>query len=80
MQDTQQRRSFGEVRRRAFLPVRDLAEKAGVSSRTVMDIEHGRTAPQLRTIKKLAEALEVDPLTVEEFAAVIEGEPKKAAA
>lgn len=78
--EQQQRRPFGEYRRRAFLTVRDLSEKANVSSRTIMDLEHGRTYPQLRTIKRLSEALDVDPLAVEEFAAVIEGEPKKAAA
>jgi transcriptional regulator with XRE-family HTH domain len=80
MQEVQRRRPFGEVRRRAFLTIRDLSEMAGVSSRTIVDLEHGRTYPQLRTIKQLSEALNVDPLEVEEFAAVIEGEPKKAAA
>lgn len=80
MKDAHGRRSFGEVRRRRFLTVRDLAQKAGVSSRTVMDLEHGRTLPQLRTIQKLANVLDVDPLDVEEFAQVIEGETKKAAA
>jgi transcriptional regulator with XRE-family HTH domain len=80
MEMTEHRRSFGEVRRRQLLTVRDLSEKAGVSSKTVMDIEHGKSLPQLKTIRKLAEALEVDPLAVEEFAEVIEGPTKKAAA
>lgn len=80
MDSTLYRRPFAETRRRAFLTIRELAEKAGVSTKTIVDIEHGRSEPQLRTIKLLSQTLEVDPLSIEEFAAVIEGEPKKAAA
>ena len=80
MQQMDERKTFGEVRRRAFLTIRDLSEKAGVSPRTIVDLEHGRTLPQLRTIQRLSEALDVDPLAVEEFALVIEGDTKKAAA
>lgn len=80
MKEISQRRPLAEIRRRSFLTIRGLAELAGMSTKTIVDIEHGRTDPQLRTIKQLSEVLGVDPLEVEEFAAVIEGEPKKAAA
>lgn len=48
-----------------------LAEAAGVSNRTVIDIEHGRVRPKLRTIARLTQALQVHPADVTEFAAVI---------
>jgi|GEM_PF-2355858 len=80
MQGNPQHRPLAETRRRAFLTIRDLAQRAKVSTKTIVDIEHGRSEPQLRTIKQISEALNVDPLEIEEFALVIEGEPKKAAA
>lgn len=67
----QEQRALGEVRRRALFTIRELSELAGVSKQTIVDLEHGRTDPQLRTIKLLSQALNVDPLDVEEFAAVI---------
>ena len=73
MTETRHRRPLAEHRRRAFLTIRALADRAGVSSRTIVDIEHGRSAPQFRTMQKLSEALEVDPLEITEFNAVIEG-------
>ena len=50
-------RSIGEVRRERLQTIRELAERAGVSTRTVLRIEHGVQTPQLGTIKKLAAAL-----------------------
>lgn len=44
-----------------FLSHRELAKLAGVSPTTVLNLETGRAEAQRRTIRKLAEALDVDP-------------------
>jgi len=49
------------VRERKMLSTGELAERAGIAKTTVLDLEHGRTAAHLRTARKLAAALEVDP-------------------
>jgi transcriptional regulator with XRE-family HTH domain len=56
-----------------------LAVKAGVSNKTILEIENGRNVPTFRTIRRLSEALNVDPAEVEEFAAAIEARGKDAA-
>jgi transcriptional regulator with XRE-family HTH domain len=38
----------------------ELAEKAGISNTYLSDIEVGRTFPSLKTLDKLAKALEID--------------------
>ncbi len=65
-------RSLREWRLERLLSIKGLAAKAGVSSRTIVDIEYGRVVPKLRTIRRLSEALEVDPREVEEFSVAIE--------
>ena len=62
-----------EARARRLLSVRKLAEAAGVAPATVYHIEHGRTAPSFRAIRDISAALDMDPLDIEEFAAVIAG-------
>ena len=64
---------LNEARTRRLLSVRKLAERAGVAPATVYHIEHGRTAPSFRAIRDISAALDMDPLDIEEFAAVIEG-------
>ncbi len=50
------------LRQERFLSQRDLAEKAGVSPTTIMHLEKGESAdPRLSTVRKVAEALGVDP-------------------
>lgn len=61
------------ARRRKLFSVRRLAEAAGVAPTTVYHLEHGRTAPSFRAIRDISAALEMDPLDIDEFAAVIEG-------
>ena len=56
-----------------------LAAKAGVSNKTILGIENGRNLPTFRTMRRLSEALAVDPAEVAEFAAAI-GERGKDAA
>jgi transcriptional regulator with XRE-family HTH domain len=55
------------------MSLRELASKAGLNTMTVNNIELGRTTPNLSTIRKLCEALDVDPMEVNEFRDVIRG-------
>ena len=68
-----ERLTLQEARAHRLLSVRKLAEAAGVAPATVYYIEHGRTMPSFRAIRDISAALDVDPLDIAEFAAVIEG-------
>ena len=57
-------RRLREVRIRRLLTQGELAEKAGLSPSTVVNIERDQAEPQFRTIRKLAEALDVDPISL----------------
>lgn len=50
-----------EERQRKLLSQRELAERAGVSATTIANIETGKIRPHPRTLRKLADALRVDP-------------------
>lgn len=50
-----------ELRRRRVLSMRDLEERSGVSHNTIWRIESGRQGAHPRTVRKLAEALGVEP-------------------
>jgi transcriptional regulator with XRE-family HTH domain len=50
-----------ELRREQVLSLREPEEISGVSYNTIWRIEAGRQGAQPRTIRKLAEALQVDP-------------------
>ncbi len=50
-----------EVRTRRLLTQEELAEKAGISAATVVNIERDNREPHFRTIRKLAKALDIDP-------------------
>ena len=49
------------LRFRAALSQIELAKKAGVTPAAVSRIERNRVEPQMRTVRKLAKALEVEP-------------------
>jgi transcriptional regulator with XRE-family HTH domain len=49
------------IRTRRLLTQEELADKAGVSAATVVNIERNNQEPHFRTIRKLAKALDVDP-------------------
>ncbi len=51
-----------EVRTRRLLTQEELAERAGVSPSTVVNIERDNREPHFRTIRKLAKALDVEPI------------------
>ena len=50
-----------ELRRERVLSLRELEEKSGVTYATIWRIEDGRQGAHPRTIRKLAEALGVQP-------------------
>ncbi|WP_158630228.1 ATP-binding protein [Glycomyces terrestris] len=54
-------RSLRSLRLQALLTQEELALKSGLSTRTIRDIELGRVRPQPRTLRLLAEALELGP-------------------
>ena len=66
-------RSLRAWRLGKVLSIDDLARAAGVSNKTIVEIENGRVRPKLRTIRRLSGALEVAPQEVAEFAEVIGG-------
>lgn len=53
-----------EVRVRRLLTQEELAEKADLSPSTVVNIERDQVEPQFHTIRKLARALDVDPISL----------------
>ena len=64
--------SLRSVRIRMTLSQRDLAREAGVTQKTIVDLELARIDPRLQTIRKLAAALGVEPLEIDEFRKAIE--------
>ena len=50
-----------KARTRRLWTQEELAQKAGVSPSTIVNIERDQAEPHFRTIRKLAEALDVDP-------------------
>ena len=50
-----------ELRRRRVLSMRELEEMSGVSYNTIWRLETGKTGAQPRTIRRIADALGVDP-------------------
>jgi len=50
-----------DLRKRALLTQRELADKSGVGVTTIIRIERNQVEPHGRTIRRLAEALEVTP-------------------
>jgi predicted transcriptional regulator len=54
-------RRLRELRRRKVLSMRELEEMSGVSYNTIWRLETGKTGAQPRTIRRIADALGVDP-------------------
>jgi transcriptional regulator with XRE-family HTH domain len=50
-----------EVRERRLLTQAELAERAGLTEATVNRIERGIHEPRISTVRRLAEALKVEP-------------------
>jgi transcriptional regulator with XRE-family HTH domain len=49
------------LRRQAALSQQELAERAGTTQETISRLEHGHHAARGRTLRRLAEALGVEP-------------------
>ena len=49
------------LREERVMTLRELGNKAGVSKDTIWRLEHGRSGAYPSTIRKLAQALEVEP-------------------
>ncbi len=50
-----------ETRKRALLTQQQLADKSGVGVTTIIRVERNQVEPQARTIRRLAEALGIEP-------------------
>jgi transcriptional regulator with XRE-family HTH domain len=50
-----------DLRKRALMSQRELAKRSGVGVTTIVRIERNQVEPHGGTIRKLAEALEVEP-------------------
>ncbi len=61
-------KSLREWRTERLWSVRDLAAAAGVSTKTVVQTEHGRQLPTFRTMRRISDALEATPAEIVEFA------------
>lgn len=64
-------KSLRAWRAERLLSTRALAAKAGVSNKTIVQLENGHGVPIFRTITRLSAALGVEPGEVAEFAAAI---------
>lgn len=60
-------RSLRAVRAEQLLSIRELARLANVAPSTIYLIEFERTTPRLSVVRRISEALGVDPLTITEF-------------
>ena len=65
-------RTLREWRAAKLHSSKTLAATAGVSNKTILDIENGKQTPTFRTIGRLSQALGVEPADVAEFAAALE--------
>ncbi|MFN8678795.1 MAG: helix-turn-helix transcriptional regulator [Thermomicrobiales bacterium] len=58
----------------------ELAQRSGVAVRTIVSIEAGAKMPRLLTMRRLAEALEVDWREIDEFRVAVADLEEKVAA
>jgi DNA-binding XRE family transcriptional regulator len=58
----------------------ELAQRAGVSRRTIVNIETGKRPPRLVTMRQIADALDIDWTEVDEFRQVVKDLEEKVAA
>jgi len=64
-------KTLREWRAEQLLGVKALAKKAGVSNTTIIQIERGEQLPLFRTMRRLSDALGIDPKEIVEFAEAI---------
>jgi transcriptional regulator with XRE-family HTH domain len=59
-------------RTQQLLSIRDLAIAAGITPKSLTDLEYGRRRPNFATMRRVSQALGVDPHEIAEFAATLE--------
>ena len=64
-------KTLREWRAEHLLSVEALAAQAGVSNKTIVQLEHGRQLATFRTIRRISGALRVEPSEISEFAGAI---------
>jgi DNA-binding XRE family transcriptional regulator len=69
-----------EHRIRRLWSQRELARRANVAERTIINIETGQRVPRLLTMRRIADALELDWKEIDEFQASVAELEEKAAA
>ena len=72
-------KTLREWRIARLMSTRGLEKAAGVTQKTIIDIEYGRRRPHYDTIGRISQALGVEPSDVTEFAATLEELGKDAA-
>ena len=65
-------RPLRELRAERLLTIREAARVAGVAASTIYLTEAGRTSPRPSVMRRIAEALGVDPREIAEFRDAIE--------
>ncbi len=65
-------KTLRECRTDRVMSVRDLAEQAGVSTKTIVQLEYGRQRAQYKSMRAVAQALGVEVGEIAEFAEVLE--------
>jgi len=69
--------SLQEHRLRRLWSQRELAQRANIAERTIVNAERGHRQPRLLTMRRIANALQVDWTEIDEFRlAVVELEEK----
>ncbi|MFT4037631.1 MAG: helix-turn-helix transcriptional regulator [Thermomicrobiales bacterium] len=66
-----------DVRLGRAVSQRDLAKKAGVAPKTIVDLELGRNEPRLRTMRLIAQALGVEVSEIDEFQQALEKKSRR---
>ena len=72
--------SLQEHRLRRLWSQRELARRGNVAERTIVNAERGHRQPRLLTMRRIAEALEVDWKDIDEFRLVVTDLEEKVAA
>jgi transcriptional regulator with XRE-family HTH domain len=65
-------KTLREWRKERLMSLDDLAAAAGVSNKTIVQVELGRQLPRYRTMRRLCAALKVQPADVTEFVAALQ--------
>jgi transcriptional regulator with XRE-family HTH domain len=67
MDPYQEGRPLRDVRAERMLSIRELAQRASVAPSTIFLIEASRSRPRLSVVRRISEALGIDPLSITEF-------------